>query len=89
MFIIRQSLTQSCICGSTMGFPEGEVRAKCDCGVNWELSLEGFWSIHSVPFMQNSVSQRHKRLIHYENYVRWRNKNLPKSKRRRKSAALD
>ena len=35
--------TQTCICGLTMTFPEGEVRATCSCERVWEISTGGIW----------------------------------------------
>ncbi len=41
--MLKQSLTQTCSCGQTMRFPEGEIKARCSCGIEWDLGLEGYW----------------------------------------------
>lgn len=82
--MLKQMIPQPCICGKTMVFPEGEVKAKCpDCGVIWELGLEGFWSTKNLmaPLVQNlaipeQTCSRKSPKRTYENY--------PKSKRNNK-----
>jgi len=54
--MLKQELSQTCICGQTMSFPEGQIKAKCltkDCGANWELGAEGFWLIRNITPIQN------------------------------------
>ena len=49
--MVKQESSQTCICGQTMSFPEGQIKAECStngCGANWELGPEGFWSITPV-----------------------------------------
>lgn len=51
--LLKQSLTQTCSCGQAMNFPEGQIRAKCPCGANWECGPEGYWYIKYItaPFV--------------------------------------
>jgi hypothetical protein len=47
----QQSLSQMCICGQKMSFPEGQVKAGCPtkgCQAEWECGPEGFWSIKNI-----------------------------------------
>jgi len=50
--MLKQALTQTCLCGQTMKFPEGEIRAKCSCGATWECGPEGYWYTQNIitPF---------------------------------------
>ena len=49
--MLKQALSQTCVCGEAMHFPEGQIRAKCPtigCRANWELGPEGFWSMTPI-----------------------------------------
>jgi len=53
--MVKQALSRTCICGQTMSFPEGQIKAKClteNCGANWELGAEGFWAITHIDAAQ-------------------------------------
>lgn len=48
MLLKQQSLTQTCLCGQVIKFPEGEVRSICDCEAVWECGPEGYWYTQSI-----------------------------------------
>ena len=51
--------TQLCLCGRTMIFPDGEIKAACQCGRVWEISTEGIWFTNLMfPFCQGECSRR-------------------------------
>ncbi|WP_206752224.1 hypothetical protein [Desulfosporosinus fructosivorans] len=60
-----------CVCGRRVDFPEGQIRTSCQCGSNWEIATEGFWSvaINLYPIVSKI------KLNHYEKYMAWRNAN--------------
>ena len=83
--MLKQALSQTCVCGQPITFPEGEIRTKCSCGANWECGEEGFWHVKEnaiafAPILPKpvicSVKSRAER---YRNY--------PNSKRKRKGKA--
>ncbi|SDG48440.1 hypothetical protein [Desulfosporosinus hippei] len=78
--VLKQAISVKCVCGSTMEFPEGEIKAKCQtkcCLAQWEIGPEGFWSVF-VP-----IIAKPKKLNHYEKYMAWRNKNRKKRRKRK------
>ena len=64
----KQSLTQTCLCGQAITFPEGEIKFKCKCHAIWEIDSGGFWFTQTVfaPFVA--------KLNHYEKAMRRRKK---------------
>jgi len=40
--VVKQMLVK-CVCGKPIDFPEGQVKAKCNCGATWECGVEGYW----------------------------------------------
>jgi len=75
-----KQVTQTCICGQAMKFPEGEIKAKCSCGAHWELGPEGYWYTQSMtttftPILTSPVvSPGKSRSDRYRNYPKNRQK---------------
>lgn len=92
--LLKQASIQTCSCGAPISFPDGEVKAKCGCGANWECGSEGFWSIKNITtpmipqFAPILAKPKHipepfiTKSSRYENYMGRRKKN--DRKRRRK-----
>lgn len=57
--MVKQAI-QTCICGQTMDFPEGEVKAICPCGAVWECRPEGYWytetPIPNLPLFYRAIT---------------------------------
>jgi len=66
----KQVLTQACICGQAITFPEGEIKTVCQCGAVWEIDNGGYWFTQTsiVPFVAKPKSK------HYEKYMANRSK---------------
>jgi len=47
--VVKQELSQRCVCGQAIEFPDAQVKVACQCGAVWILSFESFWSIKGVP----------------------------------------
>jgi len=47
--VLKQELSERCVCGQAVEFPGGQVKAVCRCGAIWELSAESYWRITGVP----------------------------------------
>ena len=45
---------QTCRCKQFINFPEGQVKARCSCGAEWQLGPEGFWYIEFAPVLPKS-----------------------------------
>jgi len=68
---------QTCLCGSIMDFPDGEVKATCKCSRVWELDNGGIWFTNlRFPFSQEpaSVSEQIVPFLVKKKYERPRNK---------------
>jgi len=57
--MVKPQPTQSCLCGRTMRFPDGEIKTVCQCNRVWEISTEGTWFTNLMfPFCQRECSKR-------------------------------
>lgn len=79
--MLKQALTQTCICSRSIEFPEGEVKATCPCGAKWDLGPEGYWYTRSIitplaPILAKPVVCSVKSKVdRYRNYPKSRRKN--------------
>ena len=76
--LLKQAI-QTCVCGQAITFPEGEIRAKCQCGAVWEIDTGGVWFTNSTaPILAKPVvCSVRSRAERYKNY--------PKSRRKRRN----
>ena len=70
----KQSLTQTCLRGQAITFPEGEIKFKCKtkgCGAIWEIDNGGFWFTNlTIKFVPAKVRGKN----HYEKRMKNRRK---------------
>ena len=69
--MVKQALSQTCMCGQAITFPEGEVKTVCQCGAIWEIDNGGFWfSNFIIPFTIAKPRQRNS--TNYDSYMKRR-----------------
>jgi len=57
--MVQPQPTQTCLCGRTMNFPDGEIKTVCQCSRVWEISTEGIWFTNLMfPFCQGECSRQ-------------------------------
>jgi len=70
----KQSLTQTCLCGQPITFPDGEIKTKCKtkgCGAIWQIDSGGFWFTNlKIKFAPAKVRNKN----HYEKRMKNRRK---------------
>jgi len=60
---MTKQMLVKCVCGKPIDFPEGQVKAKCNCGATWECGVEGYWymTTNFAPISTNRMRPRNKR----------------------------
>jgi len=67
----KQSLTQTCLCGQAITFPEGEIKFKCKCHAIWEIDSGGYWFTNlTIKFIPAKVRGKN----HYDKRMKNRRK---------------
>lgn len=73
--MVVQASIQKCVCGHDITFPDGQIKAVCQnkyCKATWELGVEGFWAITSVPFAPSYGKMKERRKDNYDSKMKRR-----------------